>query len=562
MKIKKSFLVPVLSLLAISALAGCNSNKQNNNGGSEEPEEEEQITFDPQEIGDTVKEWKDRRYYDELPIDIADETLGSGDIYDELGMDDDCSLRFDVKEGSYLGSDVLETPFFTDDDAKNGDVISLYFYAPSDSNLKSIELEVLPYSMNNGFKSKLVEINDDNTEQWVRLVVEAFDTLEPLGAIRVNYKAVDPKEVVTFYIDDINVTLGEETQKTGYEYNDESLYKAYEEYGIKIGGCLSNSMMNNTTMRTIAKHNFNSITAENEGKPEQILDQQACQALAAAGKKNEVAISLKSVERIYSFCEAHHIKVRHHTFVWYSQTPGWLFTEDYTNNGKQADRNTMLYRMDNFIRETMQALNNRWPGLVYAYDVVNEASSNGGAGYNQGNKWFDTVGDDFVYQAFLSASTYREEEQELYYNDYDFDYDNDSSKIKFAFDNYLKRAVEEGIIDGVGIQGHIDCDNIRQDIATAKYIKEKGLKCQITELDITTNNNEAGFAKQKEAYKNLCSQILELNKSGETDVNAIIVWGITDDTSWKRGQNPLLFNSDFSKKPAYYGVLEAAEEFN
>ena len=59
----------------------------------------------------------------------------------------------------------------------------------------------------------------------------------------------------------------------------------------------------------------------------------------------------------------------------------------------------------------------------------------------------------------------------------------------------------------------------------------------------------------------MVNQILTLNKSGQTDVNALIVWGITDDTSWKRGQDPLLFTSSYKKKPAYYGFLEALNEF-
>ena len=45
------------------------------------------------------------------------------------------------------------------------------------------------------------------------------------------------------------------------------------------------------------------------------------------------------------------------------------------------------------------------------------------------------------------------------------------------------------------------------------------------------------------------------------DVNAIIVWGITDDTSWHRTNYPLMFDSNYAKKPAYYGFMEALEEF-
>lgn len=117
-------------------------------------------------------------------------------------------------------------------------------------------------------------------------------------------------------------------------------------------------------------------------------------------------------------------------------------------------------------------------------------------------------------------------------------------------------------MDGIGLQGHIDCDNTRQTLANAKLIKEKGLKCEVTELDITTNgSDETSFNRQKEAYKALTKGILEGNAKEEMDVNAFIVWGITDDTSWKRNQNPLLFTSSYLKKPAYYGMLDALEEF-
>ena len=319
---------------------------------------------------------------------------------------------------------------------------------------------------------------------------------------------------------------------------------------------MSKNQLNNTKMRQVAKENFNSITAENEGKPEQILDQAACQKLS---DKTEVVITTAPFEKLYDWCEAHHIAVRHHTLVWYSQTPAWFFTEDYSG-GAQVSRATMLKRMENFIKTTIETLNDRWPGLVYAIDVCNEAIENGGAGYNKNNKWFDTIGEDFVYQAFKFAAQYKAEDQDLYYNDYACDYS--TEKCEFALNGFLKDAIEEHLVDGFGLQGHIDCDNTRQTIANAKLIKEKGLKCQITELDITTNgSDEASFNKQKTAYKTLAKGILEGNKNEEMDVNAFIVWGITDDTSWKRNQNPLLFTSSYAKKPAYYGMLEAVEEF-
>lgn len=560
MKQKKFFYCAVLPALTISLLTGCSQN----------PKESIPIIIDddedtPLEIGDTVKEWKSDAYFKALPIDIPTDVAGTSAIAKDFGHDDTCSLSYQLKasgEKGYISSAGTKEAFFSEEDAKNGDIVSLYVYLPEDHNIASLQLELHSIAYSSGWNSSsedVIEgsktlINDQDVGKWFR-IEQSFDSLYTFGSVRLNFTPIDATKDVKFFVDDIHIMYGAETVKTGYESNEESLYQTYEDY-FKVGCCMSSSMLQNTTLRKIAKEQFNSLTAENEGKPEHVLDKAACQALS---DKSEVVITVEPFEKIYDFCEANHIAVRHHTFVWYSQTPGWLFTEDYSDNGKQASRELMLKRMDSFMKETFTAINDRWPGLVYAFDIVNEAVGNGGAGYNKNNKWFDTIGEDFVYQAFKCAYQYKEEDQELYYNDYDFDYNTDN--CTFALNGFLKDAIEDGYIDGVGIQGHIDCDNIRQDIAAAKLIKEKGLKCQITELDITTNStSEEGLQKQKKAYKDLVSQILKLNESGETEVNAIVVWGIVDNLSWKSGQNPLLFDSNYTKKPAYYGFLEAIDE--
>jgi len=551
---KKHLLCSVVSLLTISFLVACNSNK---NTTSEEPK--------PLEIGDTVKEWRTNYDLDSLPLGLAD-TNSKGEIVKDFGNYDNSSLKYEVKKSSnmYLGSDLLEEPYFVEDDAKNGDIISLYVYVPSDGNISSLQLEVFPSSMNNSIKSDLLEIDSSLEQSWNRLMI-SFDTLETLGAIRLNYQIADGADSATFFVDNINITLGEETVKTGYEYNEESLYKAYEPY-LKVGTCMSGRMLANTELRKITLDNFNSITAENEGKPEQILDQTACQELAKTDE-TQVAIKTTPFEKIYNYAEAHHIGVRHHTFVWFDQTPQWFFRKNYDPNGAIVSKSVMVARMENFIKTALETINSRWPGLVYAIDVSNEGVQNGGIRKKDNNNmnpnyWYETIGDDFVYYAFKFARQYAEEGQELYYNDYAFDYD--TNNCKFALNTLLKDAIAEELIDGVGIQGHLDTNNFSLDavIKDAEMIKEKGLKCQITELDITVNSDsQSDLNNQKNAFKRLGTRVLESNASGKTEINAIVFWGIRDDMSWKRNQHPLLFNENYAKKPAYYGFLEAVEEY-
>lgn len=550
---KNHFLYAVTSLMVASLTVACNTNKPNS---SEEPK--------PLEIGDTVKEWRSSNDLDALPLDVADKN-SKGEIVKDFGNYDKSSLKFEVKDAAnmYLGSDLVDTPYFTEDDAKNGDIISLYVYAPSDGNISSFQLEVFPISMNNSIKSDLLTITSDIEDTWRELTV-SFDTLETLGAIRLNYRIADSLNPASFYVDNINITLGEETVKTAYEFNDESLYKAYEPY-FKVGGCLSTRMFRNTEIRKMVKDNFNSITAENEGKPEQILDQDACKELAKTDE-TQVAIKTAPFEKIYDWCAKNNIGVRHHTFVWFDQTPQWFFKKGYDANGAVVSKSTMLARMENFIKTTIETINERWPGLVYAIDVSNEAVQNGAVrktnNYGSSpNYWYETIGEDFVYYAFKYARQYAEVDQELYYNDYAYDYE--TSNCKFALETLLKDAIAEELIDGVGIQGHLDMNNYSLDsvIKDAEMIKEKGLKCQITELDITVNgNSESVFNNQKNAYKQLATRVLEGNASGKTEVNAIVFWGVTDNMSWRGSQYPLIFNENYSKKPAYYGFLEAVQE--
>lgn len=548
MKHNKSFLLAALSLLSISSLAACSA-------GSNEDEPFEEPVY---QVGDTVIQWTSEKDSKVVPLGIPEGVSGKAEIDKSFGNEDNQSLYFEVK-GSYVATNEIEKPYINHEHAKNGDVISMYLYVPSDSNIDTLQMELL-HGNNNAIAADSIKISENNTQKWFRTVA-VFDTLDILTAIRLNFKPIDSSKPVQFYADDLNITYGEETQKTGYEFKDESLKEAFDGY-LTIGNIMSSNMYNNTKMRQILKDNFNSITAENEAKPEAVLDQAACQELAKSDE-TAVAISTSRFEKIYDWAEAHHIPVRHHTFVWHQQTPGWFFNKGYQNNGQQVTREVMVARLNNYLETMIETLDDRWPGLVYALDIVNEAIEE--VGQQRRGNWLNTVGEDYIYQAFLAANKYKKDYQELYYNDYAFDQEEwgGVERCQWAVDELLKKAIDEKLIDGIGIQSHIEkpeyADAVIED---AKIICKAGIKCQLTELDININSNsESEFARQKDLYKKVVKSVLEGNRDGTMDVNAIIVWGVTDDTSWHRSNYPLMFDSNYAKKPSYYGFMEAMEEF-
>ena len=39
----------------------------------------------------------------------------------------------------------------------------------------------------------------------------------------------------------------------------------------------------------------------------------------------------------------------------------------------------------------------------------------------------------------------------------------------------------------------------------------------------------------------------------------MVIWGVTDDASWRAAQQPLLFDAEYKAKPAFYSIIEGRE---
>ena len=103
---------------------------------------------------------------------------------------------------------------------------------------------------------------------------------------------------------------------------------------FKIGTSVSPFELNSGG-EFIKKH-FNSITPENELKPDSILSQQGCQQYG--NNVNTIVNFGQGTRQTLSFCERNRIPLRGHTFVWYSQTPDWFFRENFNQENSYISR--------------------------------------------------------------------------------------------------------------------------------------------------------------------------------------------------------------------------------
>lgn len=329
----------------------------------------------------------------------------------------------------------------------------------------------------------------------------------------------------------------------------ESLAELYNDY-FKMGVAIPNSMVDNEDLISFVKQEFNSITLENELKPDSVLDAEKCLADPETYNENP-AITFDNAKAALDYAQANGIQVRGHVLVWHSQTPDWFFYENYDVNGELASRELMLTRMENYIKNVFEYVDANYPGLFYAYDVVNEAI--GDDNELRQSLWTETVGDDFIFKAFEFARKYAPEGVDLFYNDYNEYVPAKQDKIL----EYLKPIAEAGNIDGFGMQSHINTGITAQQYVEVlkKYHDELGVKIHITELDV--KQSTVSFNPEYDQgvfYMQLFSELIATKEAGYP-IESVTVWGISDTNSWRASELPLLFNGDLSQKDAFRGVV-------
>ena len=338
------------------------------------------------------------------------------------------------------------------------------------------------------------------------------------------------------------------------------VYGPYFKMGVALPGW---ALSDPRTLENMSKE-YHTFTCENEMKPEGFLDREENLRDPKAHDRSPAVHLSQRIRGMLDFAKENNFLVRGHTLVWHGQTPRWFFSKNYEDSWEAplADRETMLARMECYIRSVVQMVEHEYPGIVYAWDVVNEAVNDGDL---RKSLWTETVGEDFFMYAFRYARKYCAQGVSLFYNDYTT---YEAWKRDIIMEKILKPLMAEKLVDGMGMQSHL----LMNDPAMEEYEKTveiygaTGLELNITELDIhNADPSEASMDALAERYEQLFTILLRVKKSGIANVTNVTLWGLHDDASWLTGfrrekSYPLLFEKDFTPKKAYYAVIGVPEK--
>lgn len=327
----------------------------------------------------------------------------------------------------------------------------------------------------------------------------------------------------------------------GQEGTTLSLKKVYKKY-FTMGVAVSPRALNTDEASLILKH-FGSVTAENAMKIGPI---HPAEQLYHWGGADSIA----------SFARQHGLKMRGHTLCWHNQTPAWFF---WDSAGQNVSQEVLLARM----KEHITSVVSRYKGVVYAWDVVNEAISDKDDEVYRNSLFYQICGEAYIEKAFEYAHA-ADPKALLFYNDY-----NEINPVKRAkIIEMIRKLRAKGVpIHGVGLQGHwsIFEPSASQLDETLKDFAGLGLDIQITELDISIYRKDSPAspytpeieAMQTEQYRN-CFEVFRKYRKA---ISAVTFWNISDRRSWLdnfpvRGRKnyPLLFDKDLQPKKAFYAV--------
>lgn len=305
------------------------------------------------------------------------------------------------------------------------------------------------------------------------------------------------------------------------------------------------------TELALIKDNFGIATPENCMKPGPVHPE-------------ENTWRFERPDALVKWCAQNNIAVHGHTLVWHAQTNTWFFAD--------GDKAVITRRLNDHIT----TLVGRYKGKIRSWDVVNEAINDRGDAETaktenlRNSRWLQSIGPEFLTLAFQFAHD-ADPTAHLYYNDYSIETGakHGSSMV------LLKRLIKDGApIYGVGIQGHWSTTTVpfaAIDKAIDDYAS-LGLKVSISELDVTIRGAAGGqlgrggfggraatpaspqdLQAQAQAYAKLFS-IFNKHKDA---IERVTFWGLSDRRSWRAGQNPLIFDANNQRKPAYVAIVDA-----
>jgi len=256
---------------------------------------------------------------------------------------------------------------------------------------------------------------------------------------------------------------------------------------------------------------WNQVTPENAGKWGSV----------EGGRDN---YNWTQLANVYNYTRNNNLFYKHHTLIWGNQQPGWISGLDSASQYEEV----VIW---------ISLVGERYPDADFC-DVVNE-SLNAPPPYKEALGSDGETGWDWVITSFELARKYLSPNTKLHLNEYSVINSNSANANFIEIINLLK---DEGLIDGIGVQGHNFEVNGDASVSTLvdnfTNLAATGLPIYITEFDIKEADDNVQLMK----YQTIFPPIYE-----HPEVFDITFWGYIEFMIWQT--DAYLLTERYAERP-------------
>ncbi len=303
--------------------------------------------------------------------------------------------------------------------------------------------------------------------------------------------------------------------------------------GMHIGATVAHGRLSDPAYASTLSTQFNSVTPDNDLKWTAVQPAPGDWQFAAA-------------ETDLAFADANGMAFRGHNLI-YNQdprNPAWVTSISDPTQLRQA------------VQTEIQTVVGHFAGRIKRWDVVNEPIATFGVG-PQDSVFQRELGPGWVDWCFQLAHD-ADPSAELWLNEYGTDW----YPGKFdALVSFVKGMQKRGVpIYGVGLEMHRlndDAVDVPTFVSQMKKLARMGLKISLTEVDVPIPpNDDAALQLQADVYGGIVGGCLQVPQCLD-----VTTWGLDDGHTWLDSlyvwptpTRPLLFDANFTPKPAYDSV--------
>ncbi len=356
----------------------------------------------------------------------------------------------------------------------------------------------------------------------------------------------------------------EEKRKELLTTNDEMpiIQEVYKDY-FPIGAAVPYTIIQSTQdAKFFAKH-FNSMTCENEMKPNSV---QFSQNMFTFGNS----------QKMVDFAVENNMRTVGHCLVWHNMNPVWYFKDKngFMDPNLESTRELVDQRLKNHIEKVVRYYEDQ-DHVIERWDVINEVIEETESDGWRKTYWTEYLGTDVVAKSFQYAHEADmmdgEKNLRLFYNDYNT---YDPKKRQYIYD-MLKGLIDDGVpIDGMGMQVHIGLKypEVEEIAKTIDMFASLGLDIEITEIDVdiydVVKESQPMLTEEIDiALGHRYADLFNMLKTKKDVITGVTLWGFYDGWSWLNLTQfkaltpayPLPFDRVLNPKWAYWGIVDPSK---